>query len=344
MANFDDFLDKVSQYYTKRRNWKTLADIYNCLKGRFPEAAQYGYILGRAIEEGYAEAAELGLSSKACFQGVLDDEDAPLYYRVLAVGRLGREKLPMNESAKSATVNISDNMAFILGFFKHGLGEYALQYLNRDKSIYSEADLRALAQALAKEGRWDGCITTLSYYITRPGYRLRREDMELFYPRPFKELIEKAAGENAIPKELFFALVRTESAFVPANRSSAGAQGLTQLMPATAADMARRLRFAGKLDLHDPAVNLPLGAAYLDYLRKRTGSTCIALLAYNGGMGRLRRWRAAEASLPEDLFLETVEYPETRDYGRRVLSTAAAYGYLYYAMSMKQVIADIYRE
>jgi soluble lytic murein transglycosylase len=60
-------------------------------------------------------------------------------------------------------------------------------------------------------------------------------------------------------------------------------------------------------------------------------------------MGRIRRWRAAKPHLPEDLFLETIAYAETRDYGRKVLGAAAAYGFLYYDLSMEAVIADIFR-
>ena len=71
-------------------------------------------------------------------------------------------------------------------------------------------------------------------------------------------------------------------------------------------------------------------------------SPLLALLAYNGGMGRVPRWRAAQADLPEDLFPETVELRETREYGRKVLSAAAVYGYLYYGMTMEAVIADIF--
>jgi soluble lytic murein transglycosylase len=53
----------------------------------------------------------------------------------------------------------------------------------------------------------------------------------------------------------------------------------------------------------------------------------LALLAYNGGQGRVRRWRGAEAvaGLPVDLFLETVEFAETRNYGRFVTGAAAVY-------------------
>ena len=57
----------------------------------------------------------------------------------------------------------------------------------------------------------------------------------------------------------------------------------------------------------------------------------MALLAYNGGMNRVRRWRnAAGSSLSEDLFLESIEYRETREYGRKVLAAQAVYKALYY--------------
>ena len=74
----------------------------------------------------------------------------------------------------------------------------------------------------------------------------------------------------------------------------------------------------------------------------------LALLAYNGGMGRVRRWRAEEQrpgqpSLPDDLFLETIEYEETREYGRRVLAAAAIYGRLYYGLNTEAVVEAMYR-
>jgi hypothetical protein len=49
----------------------------------------------------------------------------------------------------------------------------------------------------------------------------------------------------------------------------------------------------------------------------------LALLSYNGGMTRVRRWRAARPALNDALFLETVEFAETREYGRQVLAAAA---------------------
>jgi len=84
------------------------------------------------------------------------------------------------------------------------------------------------------------------------------------------------------------------------------------------------------IDLLNPGANIHMGAAYLAYLEERLGDPLLALLAYNGGMNRVRRWRSsAPAKFPSDLFLETVEYAETMDYGRAVMGSAAMYRALY---------------
>jgi soluble lytic murein transglycosylase len=110
-------------------------------------------------------------------------------------------------------------------------------------------------------------------------------------------------------------------------------------MPATAEEMAGRIRRtggpdyaapdSGGLDLSDPGVNIHIGAYYLNYLMGRFENTLLSLLAYNGGMNRIRRWKAAN-TLPPDLFLETIAYRETREYGRKVMAAAAVYRELYY--------------
>jgi len=153
-----------------------------------------------------------------------------------------------------------------------------------------------------------------------------------------------------------FALVRAESAFMPGIGSRVGATGLSQLMPATADDTAARIRGRGGpdfrrelddgtfgLDLTDPAVNLHIGSTYLGMLlHERFGDPLIALLAYNAGTGRVRQWLAGVRTafgfdLPPDLFLETVVFSETRNYGRGVTSATEVYRQLYFADGSRRV-------
>jgi soluble lytic murein transglycosylase len=237
-------------------------------------------------------------------------------------------------------------LEFLLGFFEYGAADLAFDFIKDDTDRFSPGELRALAAAFAATEHWEESIRVVAAYAGRAGYVMKKRDLELYYPRAFVDLVEPLAGDAEIPVEILFGLIRIESAFAPGIRSRAGAVGLTQLMPATAKEMAARISRRGgpnyaEIPLEDPAANIHLGAVYLRYLMDRTESPLMALLAYNGGMGRLRRWRNAEAALPGDLFLETIEYNETREYARKVLTAAAAYGYLYYGMTMESVVADI---
>ncbi|MDR2483528.1 MAG: lytic transglycosylase domain-containing protein [Treponema sp.] len=359
---FEDVLDRLSRLLVAGRQWKALAGVFALLRGDAGGgiAAQYAYILGRAIETGLLSSAGIGPAAEF-FKFARDRASGALYYRALAASRLGTALVPFplesGEAAGPASPEGSGEVPalaeFILGFFRFGAGRFAYSYLRdaaRDAAReLSAADLRALAGAFHQDGRWAEAMRVAAAYLYRPGYTPARQDMEIFYPRAFADLVEPAARESNIQAALFYGLIRTESSFEADVRSRAGAAGLTQLMPATAGEMAGRLSrrggpnyaAGGEPDLLNPEVNIRLGAFYLRYLVDYMENPLLAVLAYNGGMGRVRRWRTAESRLPADLFLETVEYPETRDYGRKVFSSAAAYGYLYYALPLEAAFAGI---
>jgi soluble lytic murein transglycosylase len=349
---FEDILDRLARYLVVNRRWSSLGEVFSLIENRSDgeSIAKYAYILGRAVSEGFLPGAPQ--SAEDYFRIVLAREDASLYYRAMAASRLGMNAVPVQEPPDRASADPgSDDLEFLLGFFEYGAAGLAYAYLGDDMDRFSPGELRTLAVAFAGAERWEESIRVVSSYTDRAGVVMNRRDMELNYPQAFKDLVETHARNEDIPRELLFGLIRTESAFAPGIRSWAGAEGLTQLMPATALDMAGRISrrggpdytVDGEINLEDPGANIHLGAVYLRYLMDRTESPMLALLAYNGGIGRLRRWRNAEAELPGDLFLETVEYNETREYARKVLSAAAAYGYLYYGMTMEEVVADISR-
>jgi soluble lytic murein transglycosylase-like protein len=112
---------------------------------------------------------------------------------------------------------------------------------------------------------------------------------------PYSGLIGEAAERYGLPKDLVQAVVRVESDFQSDAVSSAGAQGLMQLMPETAKDL-------GVEDPFDPRQNIMGGARYLKQLLGRyDGDRDMALAAYNWGMGNLERH-------PERMPDETVRY------------------------------------
>jgi soluble lytic murein transglycosylase-like protein len=123
-------------------------------------------------------------------------------------------------------------------------------------------------------------------------------------PAALAPLIEQAAARNGLSPALLSGLIRQESGFNPAARSSAGALGLTQLMPSTAASL-------GVTEPLDPAQSIEGGARYLaGMIRRFGGNTASALAAYNAGAGAVEQY----GGVPP--------YPETQQYVAKVLAYA----------------------
>lgn len=152
---------------------------------------------------------------------------------------------------------------------------------------------------------------------------------QLAYPDPsiWHELVGRAAAEYGVAPSLLLAVIRQESRFEPTARSSAGATGLAQVMPATGQRIAEQLDmpdFSGQ-DLLQPYLSIRMGAYYLGQkLHDFDSHDWAALAAYNGGPGNARRWWAA-ADGDRDVFAEQIDYRETRKYMRAVLEHQAQY-------------------
>lgn len=140
--------------------------------------------------------------------------------------------------------------------------------------------------------------------------------------------ITEAAQEAGIDPHLALAVVAAESSGRPRAESPAGARGLMQLMPATAAEQAQKLGIQDydASRLYDIDVNLRLGCAYLAYLLERfDGQEPFALAAYNAGPSPVLRWRKAAPDASPAEVIDREGYAETRTYVRRVLRYRAIY-------------------
>ena len=151
-----------------------------------------------------------------------------------------------------------------------------------------------------------------------------------FYPLAHADRITDAARAAGVSPSLLFGLIRQESVFTEDAKSRAGALGLMQVMPATGRSLYRKENGKGRPDLADPDANLRLGARYLRQLLDTfPGDTAAALAAYNAGPGRVRAWKKASGLAPEDEFLESIPFSETRFYVKRVLFFQSVYASLY---------------
>lgn len=150
------------------------------------------------------------------------------------------------------------------------------------------------------------------------------------YPRPFADVVERAARESSVDPLLLWALMREESAFNPSVESHANAIGLMQLILPTAREMAKSLNLTATPEtLRRPEVNVRLGAAYIARLLRRFQNPLLAIPGYNAGGGAVHSWLKAHPGVPVDVFVEEIGAEETRNYARKVFESYAAYRFLY---------------
>ena len=152
------------------------------------------------------------------------------------------------------------------------------------------------------------------------------------YPLAFRTPVVAHAAQGGVSPNFLQGLMREESALDPRARSPVGACGLTQLMPATARQVARGLGIKKfKLDsLWDPDVNIHIGSTYLGQMLRQFGHPGLAAAAYNAGPINVSRW-LGNTKGAFDEFVEQIPFSETRGYVKRVLRSYAAYQYLYEA-------------
>ena len=156
----------------------------------------------------------------------------------------------------------------------------------------------------------------------------------LAWPPAHRKTIEAVFPEKAsIHPSLVQAIMREESHYRVDARSAVGALGLLQLMPTTAAQLARengREDFEAE-DLFDPETNIALGTRYLDQLSRRfDGRLSAAIASYNAGPRRVSSWlRGDAAELEDDVWVENIPYDQTRSYVKRVQRSLHAYERFY---------------
>ena len=154
------------------------------------------------------------------------------------------------------------------------------------------------------------------------------DDLEVRYPLPWQQQFESFSSAARISPTWAYGVARSESLFMRDARSSAGAIGLMQLMPATGRKVAREisLPYSGIATLTDPVANIQLGTSYLGKMAERfDGNAVLATAAYNAGPHRVDRWLPESGSEDARIWIENIPYNETRKYVKRVLSAQAIF-------------------
>ncbi len=155
-----------------------------------------------------------------------------------------------------------------------------------------------------------------------------RDDLELRFPLLFREEVLALSATKGLEAAWTYGVIRRESAFVSDARSSRGATGLMQLMPATAKHISPslKIRYRGLSTLLQPETNLKLGTGYLAKMMTRfDNQTVLATAAYNAGARRVKKWLPGETAMDADRWIETIPYKETREYVSNVLAYTIIY-------------------
>lgn len=173
-------------------------------------------------------------------------------------------------------------------------------------------------------------VTRLSYLIPAGERQQFRDSIRpLFYPVAYYPTVLDVAEELDLDPDLILAIIREESWFDYEAKSAAGAWGLMQLMPPTGRQMADALGVSYREieTLTEPHTNIRLGSRYVENLKRRyDGEEVYVLISYNGGPARMNRWFRNHGA-PDDLplFVDTLEFRETRRYVKRVLRSRRIY-------------------
>lgn len=158
--------------------------------------------------------------------------------------------------------------------------------------------------------------------------RTREEhDFDLRYIAPYRDLASAYAQENGLDEAWVYGLMRQESRFIDYARSSVGAQGLMQIMPATAKWISKQLGLNknAHAGVGKPETNIRFGTYYLKHVfDSLSQSPVLATAGYNAGPGRARRWQA-DSALEGAIYVESIPFLETREYVKKVLANAMFY-------------------
>jgi soluble lytic murein transglycosylase len=145
---------------------------------------------------------------------------------------------------------------------------------------------------------------------------------EITYPLRYDDIIRQQARAKNLDPALIAAVIYAESGFRSGRTSPAGAEGLMQITPETARDIARRSGGTAFTleDLATPQINISYGSYLLrELLDRYDGDVDAVLAAYNAGPGNADKWGGSQLKADE------IPFPETRAYVEKVLETQLEY-------------------
>ncbi len=301
----------------RAQDWRGVRDAIEVMPAAEREQPDWIYWLGRAhAAAGKRDAAD------SLFVRIAAE---PHFYGMLAAEELGQPFMPPPATAPLPRAKLEEaerdpSLRRALALYQlelrtEALREWVWGVRERDEQFRLGAAHLALRNEL-----YDRAINTAE--LANP-----RSNFELRFLTPYRDLIEPQVRAQGLDLGWVYGLMRQESRFVIPARSSVGARGLMQVMPATGKWVANRIGLPGYHDglLNDPDTNVLLGTSYMRIIMEDLNAhPVLASAGYNAGPGRARRWRDVQP-LEGAIYTETIPFDETRDYVKKVLANAVIY-------------------
>ncbi len=145
------------------------------------------------------------------------------------------------------------------------------------------------------------------------------------YPMMYSEYVEKYSEMYDVPKDIVYAIIKTESGFNPNAESSKGACGLMQLMPNTYEWICGKAGIPYKSEnIKDPQTNIQCGVYYLSFCYDEFIVWETVYAAYNAGHGQVREW-LKDDKIAKNGRLIDIPYPETESYVKKISQAREIY-------------------
>lgn len=300
------------------QKWKLLAASIAALPQQERDEPKWQYWLGRAMEQ-------LGdkTQSQKVYQALAKQTN---YYGFMAADRIGveytfnLEHLVRDDGEISRIVHLPAIQRARELYLVDQSDEARREWITATRNFTDEQ----LHQATLLAHDWGWHYNAIMTVAQTP----HRNDYDVRFPTPFRDLVFNNANSNGISPSLIYGIARRESAFRPNARSSVGALGLMQLMPGTARLESRLLgrQRPSYSEILDEENNILLGSSYMNRMLERFGGNhALAAAAYNAGPRRVDSWIPKSDPIPSDLWIDTLPFKETREYVRAVLAYATIF-------------------
>lgn len=332
----DDFNFEEAEDYAmaaiRFSRWDDVVEAISKMDADTQKANQWQYWLARAYEQ--SSDTNKRNTAKKMYQNIAKSDD---YYGLMAKdksgqrfdsSRSGGSNLPNISTADRSRVMQNPNFARAFALYN---ADASRAYANREWNwaVKQARDKRDdnLVIAAARVAFDMGWLDRAIYAADNTD---RINSVALSHPMPHQDAVVRYSQSAGIDPAWAYGIMRQESRFVTSARSNVGASGLMQVMPDTAKYIARNLGetySASRANTGD--TNIRYGTWYMgDILGKLNYQPVLATAGYNAGPNNAKRWQPVYGSLAADQYVESIAFPETRNYVKHVMENATIYSSL----------------